>query len=325
MRRGDTRWVLAFDASCGTCRAISAAVARACDGKLDVLPLSDPDVRRWRTQELGEQAPWTPTLLRTDGARVRAWTGAGMSLPLVRRLGPRSTVRVLHALGQLRREASGHPLEQEGGTGMARSRFLRVGAGAVVAAGLILAGKTPAFAEQSCAAARSWVEANVGRLPQTYREIIAYPMVYRRAIYTKLSAQAKSRFWTDHLRHFRAGRPQLTAPQAKVVDEIAAVAATPSVFGADQKPDETARRLAAAAVAAFGKDQATLLMATLGPADPAPVAPAAVAGPPACECTNRDDWCNTGFSCRYRSNDCVFQDGCGFLGFYVCNGLCELD
>jgi len=58
-----TRWVLAFDASCNTCREISAQVSSASDGKLEVLPLNHPDVQRWRQQGLGVQPPWAPTLL----------------------------------------------------------------------------------------------------------------------------------------------------------------------------------------------------------------------------------------------------------------------
>jgi hypothetical protein len=45
-------WLLAFDASCGTCRKISSAVVDVCVRKLEVLPLLHPDVRQWREQSL---------------------------------------------------------------------------------------------------------------------------------------------------------------------------------------------------------------------------------------------------------------------------------
>ncbi len=98
------RWVLAFDASCGTCREVSRAVARACDGRLEVLPLSHDAVREWRAQAVGSSSQWAPTLLRVQDGRVRAWTGRAMGLALVRHLGPRGTMNVLRALGRLRHD-----------------------------------------------------------------------------------------------------------------------------------------------------------------------------------------------------------------------------
>jgi hypothetical protein len=50
------RWVLAFDASCGSCRTVSHAIGQACDGKLEVLPLAHPEVQRWRQATLGPDA-----------------------------------------------------------------------------------------------------------------------------------------------------------------------------------------------------------------------------------------------------------------------------
>jgi len=105
--------VLAFDATCGTCRRISGAVEQACEGRLEVLPLADLDVRRWREETLGVDAEWAPTLLRVGSERVRAWTGPAMAAPLVRWLGPITTT---------------------------------------VAAGLVLTGKTPAFASGTTSA-----------------------------------------------------------------------------------------------------------------------------------------------------------------------------
>ena len=47
-------------------------------------------------------------------------------------------------------------------------------------------------------------------------------------------------------------------------------------------------------------------------------------GNPQCECTDRDAYCGGGgWYCKYQSNNCVFNDGCGTLGLYRCNGLCE--
>lgn len=46
MNNIEAGWVLAFDASCGTCRKIPSAVADACVRKREVLPLLHPDVRQ---------------------------------------------------------------------------------------------------------------------------------------------------------------------------------------------------------------------------------------------------------------------------------------
>ncbi|MFD3532618.1 chitin binding peritrophin-A domain-containing protein [Streptomyces sp. NPDC058664] len=154
MRDGQTaRWVLAFDASCGKCTTMSKAVSEACGGKLEILPLTHPQVRQWREQSQGATAPWAPTLLRAGEESVGAWTGLAMAWPLVRRLGPRSTSRVLRALGRLRL----NPQPQQSapaGAGVDRKRLLQLGAGLIVAAGVTFAGRTPAIAGEQRAGSR---------------------------------------------------------------------------------------------------------------------------------------------------------------------------
>jgi hypothetical protein len=92
-----TELVLAFDAACARCRAVAAAVAGS---GLDVLPLADYRVTAW-CAEAGVAGD-VPTLLEitpTDGDdRVRAHTGPALPVGLLRRLGPRRTVRVAAAL-----------------------------------------------------------------------------------------------------------------------------------------------------------------------------------------------------------------------------------
>lgn len=78
---------------------------------------------------------------------MRTWTGAAMSIRLVRLLGARSTVRVLTALGQLSQRENERPPSSPGRDAMGRTEFLRFGAGAVVAVGFILAGRMPALAD----------------------------------------------------------------------------------------------------------------------------------------------------------------------------------
>lgn len=309
-------WVLAFDAACARCREISAVVAQACDGKLEVLPLRHPDVQQWRTQALGTEPPWAPTLLAVHDQRVRAWTGPGMAFPLIRRLGIRSTARLLRALGGLpstRTEPSSDQL-------LGRKGFLKLGAGLAAATGLILTGRTPATAaeEPECVRARAWVKANQHRLPETYADFAAYPTAYRQAIYAELQAETRSSLWIAHLDHSRAARPHLTAQQRMVLDQATRIAGDPRTFTSnrDAGTDKQLTKLADSAIAAFGRTEARAILATLGPAKPN----VGTSGLPDCECAFFDDrFC--GGHCRTGGCE-VLDSGCGALWIYSCNGLC---
>lgn len=102
-----TRWILAFDSSCSRCARISANVAQTCGGKLEVVPLARPEVVRWRELSLGRNPRWAPTLLKVKEKRVQGWTGLSMVGPMIRALGPRSTINVLRALGRQQAERMG--------------------------------------------------------------------------------------------------------------------------------------------------------------------------------------------------------------------------
>lgn len=198
MTDSEMRRILAFDSSCGGCRRISDAVARACDGRLEVLPLAHPDVVAWRERAFGPDAPFAPTLLEVGEGTVRGWHGRSMAARMVRSLGVRTT-SVLRALGQLRAE-SGSGVE-ESAERVTRKRFLRIGAGVAVAGGLVLTGRMPAFAAED--PARRWAAANRDSLPQTYDGVIAHPMEYRRAIFQQLTPDVRSRLWSEQLTRYQ--------------------------------------------------------------------------------------------------------------------------
>ncbi|MFD5074287.1 bacteriocin fulvocin C-related protein [Streptomyces sp. NPDC058371] len=325
MDNSRVRWMLAFDSSCGACRTISSIVFGACDGKLEVVPLGRQDVRDWRERALGRDAPWAPTLLavrraeggrsKGDDARVKAWTGAGIALPLARRLGPRSTLAVLRALGQAR--AEGAKASTGGRALMGRAQFLRLGGGVAVAAAVLLKGTTPAFAQgKDQATAREWVRAHADRLPTRYGDVAALPLAHRRAVFAALPAKARSALWVEHIERFRADHQGLTPGQASVVEQAHALASKVSTFefergrrGAEEAPDLDAR-----AVAAFGATSARALLATLGPAEALAL--------PDCECNVFSDYCiNSG--CVYVQNTCEYDSsGCGKLWTWACDGLC---
>lgn len=321
-------WILAFDATCGTCREISAAVDDACDGRLDVRPLADQDVRAWRDRALGADAEWAPTLLRVDGDRVRAWTGAAMSVPLARRLGPVASVRVVTALGRLRRRAEGKAGELPGETdGIGRKQFLRFGAGTAVAAGLLLAGKAPAFGAVEKQTAQAWVNAHRSNLPQTYDQVVKYSETYRRAIFQALPAKARSALWTEHLKRYRAANPNLTAAQREVLDRAAKVIAKESTF-AGRSGDVKARQAQAAEMykatwTALGGTEAYRAFGVLGPANEKTAMAAAAL--PDCECAFQHDYCHDrGLNCNNDSaHACNYADsGCGWVWGEPCAGLC---
>jgi hypothetical protein len=165
-----TRWVLAFDSSCGRCTRISASIWQASGGKIEVLPLAHPDVARWRAMSLGHNPRWAPTLLRVREERVRAWTGLSMVGPVIQTLGLRSTINVLRALGRQRGETVGNEVES-GARGILDRALHQFGSGLLIAGGLVLAGMLSVGPDP----ARSWVKANLDRLPQKYDDLAALP------------------------------------------------------------------------------------------------------------------------------------------------------
>lgn len=319
MKSAQARWILAFDASCGKCREIARIVAQARERKLEVLPLTHSDVKRWRAQSLSFPAPWAPTLIKVEGEIVQSWTGRAIAIPLARRLGPRSTLRVVRALGQLR--DPDHPIAASGDSTSLKS-FLRLVAGVAVVTVVLATNQLPGFAESGSSKARAWVAANRNRLPQTYDDIVGYSMAYRRAIYTELSPTVRSQLWVEQLNRYRIEHPQLSADQATAIDRAVTILASESTFAVepadrsdlDQKIEEHKEL----AIGAFGRDEAHDLFATLGPADDT-VKPQQGD----CVCHHRDDWwCPTGQVCN-QTHECRFEgDGCGWWNAQPCDGLC---
>ena len=228
----ESRWMLAYDATCATCRSISRLVETACDGRLRVVPLGRLEVREWRAQALGDQARWAPTLLRVEGDEVRAWLGPGMAVPLIRRLGPRTTIRVVWALGHLR---AAMPDTRRSVRAIGPLIRLLVGAG--TAARLLLTGKAPVAAAGEKAAAVRWVAKHKDHLPRGYDEVTAYPVAYQQAIYAASPPEAQSQFWVEALRRDRTARAELTAEQQQLFDRAIALAATERLFMPDQRQE----------------------------------------------------------------------------------------
>ncbi|GAA0905488.1 bacteriocin fulvocin C-related protein [Virgisporangium aurantiacum] len=325
--RSDKHWILAFNISCQKCRIISGAVAAVSGGKLEVLSLTHPDVIRWRAAGLGSDAPWAPTLIATGpaGEEVRAWTGVAMAVPMIRRLGLRSTLAVLTELGRLKRQEDGHLAGRQERRGLSRKSFLRLGAGTAVAVGLMVTGQTPAFAvNKDEEDAREWVAANRDRLPQTYDEVIARPLEHRKAIYQELPDGVRQELWSEQMQRYQARHPALTVEQVAVLDAAATFLA--KGISAAAGATETKRQLSVAAINAFGKDQARALFATLGPASTRSEASSAASD---CECYTADGdisvFCGLGGYCQHTAyNHCRTKPtGCSWWWASPCNGMCN--
>ncbi len=249
-----------------------------------------------------------------------------MAVPMVRRLGARGTLRVLASLGRLQQEAYEPRVQHAQPLGMSRKRFLRVGAGAAMAGGILLSGNTPAFAAERKSAAAAWVAANKDRLPQTYSEIVTYSLDYRREIYRALPAATRGKLWRAHLRQYREEHPVFTSPQESAFRRVEALFAKDSTFESARnelpdavKADEEMRR---ELIAAFGEDEAYAISASLGPSSkPSELSTRALAAP-LCECSPLSDWCAGGSNCAYSS--CHTQTGCGTAWQYKCTGLCDI-
>ncbi len=257
---------------------------------------------------------------------MRAWTGSAIAIPLSGRLGPVATVRVVHALGRLRRRAKGAASELPGApTGAAavgRAQFLRLAGGAGVAAGLILTGNVPAFAAKERESAQAWVNAHRDRLPRAYEQVVEYPLSYRRQIFNAHTPEVRSKLWTDHVDHFRRQQTNLTSAQSEVLDRASELLGNASTFDGVHRAavKDQLGSLKKAAIDAFGSDRAYAAIAMLGPS--ARTELTAKAAAEVCPCSTSDGWCDD-LHC-YPGTDCeITKGGCGTAWTESCNGRCS--
>jgi hypothetical protein len=321
MSQADSRWVLAFDASCSACRDTSTKVAHACDHKLEVLPLNDENVEQWRTKAYGQNPPWAPTLFLLRGSTVRAWTGRAMAVQMVRAVGVKSSLRVLRAIGNST-EAPPAPASSAEHQ-MSRKHFLnQLAVGGALASGLLLFGRLPALAAPAPTPEELWVTANRDQLPQTYSELLDFDVAHRKAIYQALPAENRRDLWVTQFQQYKDAHPALTTEQARVLDRALDLAGQPSTFTDAPLSDDLLRQLEelrVTAIDAFGIDEGRALFATLGPTDGS----AARAAGCGCSCTS--NWCDGPCVCCGNCNQCscsCSSIGCGTLLRFGCNGTC---
>lgn len=309
-----TEWILAFDAGCGKCNEVIDGITDIAGERLTVAGLGEDRIRALRHQALGDHAPFAPTLLAVDTDRVRAWAGPRMSVRLSLLLGPRRSLAVARALNRMDVIVHGD-----------RRRFLKAAPGVALGVFLFSGGAAaPAMAapgrRSTWAEAKEWV-AQLDRLPRGYDEIVAQPLVRRRALFAALPQQAKQDLWVEHLDRFRRARAELSAEQSAVLSEAATL--VPAMIGAPVTSDVSAKaeHLKRKAIAALGADTAYAALAVLGPAEPTPAtnSEAGVAQRSCGMCSTVDDWCDGDLHCENIS--CEPTDfGCGTFWQYPCDG-----
>ncbi|WP_211718387.1 hypothetical protein [Nocardiopsis sp. MG754419] len=121
------RVVLGFDSSCSTCARISRSITEEVGDLIEAVPLTSPEMETWRRDEFGADAPWAPTLVRSEGGRTKVSVGWRIAPALARHLGVTRTWRILALLG---RDA----LDQRhtAPSFVSRSTFIRAGLGSFV-------------------------------------------------------------------------------------------------------------------------------------------------------------------------------------------------
>ena len=131
---GAKKLVLGFDAGCMTCSELARKIEEEVGDKLEVRSLHDPQMVHWREQALGEDAPWAPTLVKLEGAEVKAWTGLKMGIALSRHLGAVSTWRVMQLIGDI---DSLQKTSVVPSSGLSRGQFLKDVGGAAAAVSIL--------------------------------------------------------------------------------------------------------------------------------------------------------------------------------------------
>lgn len=312
-------WILAFDAECSTCSDAAERVRIATGDRLTVAGLEEESIRRTRRLALGENPPWAPTLLAVDGDRVRAWTGARLSVRLAWLLGPARSVRVARALAGSRALA-----------GPPRRSVLRVVPGAALGAFLISGGLvTPASAagrrtESACQKARKWAAANKHNLPTNYDEVVSHSMVYRKAIFAESTPEVRGQLLATQLQRYQTRQAGLSAAQRQLLDRAITMVRWVHRAGPSKRTTAALKDLKSAMIGAFGAATAQQLLATLGPVDPRERT-ASVSVQDTCPCSSWDSWCDAPTTCtEYVPPDCSQTSfGCGSALLQPCDGRCR--
>jgi hypothetical protein len=322
------KWILAFDAGCGRCRDLSSMIEDLSEQTIVVRPLADPDIRGWREAALGSPAPWAPTLIAVEADQVRAWVGMRMKFRLARRLGLRSTVRLLVGMGEAR---NAEPVGENSAPDkkvFSRKSFL-AGVGGAIAAIALTPGTVAAQTNRSASA--RWVELNTGTLRRTHESLISLPPEHQKAFYLRFTPAQCRQFWLDNLDSHRRTTTSAvtTSGQDEAARRLSDFLRTTRIFedGVSEADHRELAELERLVKASYSPEAArTILTANLM----TELEPAVLRLN--CECSPRSDYCwgsycrdNSG--CNHVPRDGVaagpLTGGCGTLLAYRCTGMCQ--
>jgi hypothetical protein len=190
------------------------------------------------------------------------------------------------------------------------------------AASLTAGEATPNVSITSCKEIDAWIGTRGTALPTLYDDFIAYPPAFRRRMLGHLAPTAQAALWRTQFSRALNTESGLDDEQVRILQEMATRLDTAAYVQ---------RRSPVAEATIYGafpdRDMLTRLFAQLGPDD----SRLWDAQPRAdyvevCWCTTNwwvFDYCSGPTECRLGANDCVYQpQGCGFLGWYGCDGQC---
>jgi hypothetical protein len=170
-------------------------------------------------------------------------------------------------------------------------------------------------------------------LLKQYESLGGYSFADRKVIFRKTSAEDKSALWRIHFAYALAFDTELNGLQRSLILEVSSIL-THEVFSILkgtpqwQQQDEINRGLQVKALQLFAKEKATAIFATLGTNTKVPTTNNFEIEGGDCSCCSS---CWVSSSCppltnTCRSGGCTTKDnGCGFAGWYECNGRCTFD
>lgn len=94
------RLFLGFDDTCPRCTAMGRKIQDLTNGRIQVMPLRNPAMAKWRADHLGADAPWKPTLVsQMDDGEIEVTVGWSMGRILLHEFGFTDSMKILAIVG----------------------------------------------------------------------------------------------------------------------------------------------------------------------------------------------------------------------------------
>lgn len=195
---------------------------------------------------------------------------------------------------------------------------------------------TPAFTvshsapTENCETLLNWARTQYANHPPTLAQLATFDRPHRLAIFTAIAPEARAALWRAQLATFSAS-VDLTAAQRSFIEEVISTT-TPAIYAQDAATrQERGRRNAERAAQLFTSRAHLAVFYDLGgtaiAAPPVPslierLTPSCVASAqyPYCQCSIESPWPECGGPCVGAT--CQGWNGCGWQGWYDCNGNC---